>query len=277
MSASTLSFWRVAQIQFRLMLDQGWRGRIIGFGLILVQLVALVGFGRVLGVSIDTDGVRVAQAVDFGEAFGVPLTPASAAILVCLGAMLVIGWFGPFKLWDGEAPSRRGYHWAMPVAKGRHDLARVLAGIGLLMSWGVALYGTVVALSLVTGRLGELAALTPLVWACLFLGPLVLYLVTSFFTVRMEHPSGWIWSIVGGLAAVTTLSSLLLLGPLTRGLEHLLFERYGIVSAVGGPVARTLLEVESAAASTWPLTWLGWAALLSLAVVWAAHDRRRLP
>ena len=52
MSDQTLNFGRVVAIQFRLMLDNGWRGRAIGFGLVFVQLVAITLFGVVVGVSI---------------------------------------------------------------------------------------------------------------------------------------------------------------------------------------------------------------------------------
>ncbi len=277
MSEKVLSFGRVFAIQLRLVLGRGWRGRAIGFGLVLVQLVAMVLFGVILSISIDREGVSFTQAVDFAESFPVPLTRATAALLVCLLAQLIIAWFGPFKLWDGEPPSRREYHWAMPVAKGRHDLARVLAGVVVLLGWGAALYGSVLVLALVGGQAGGLAGVAPLAWASLFLGPLLWYLVTSFFTVRMEHPSGWIWSIVGVTAAMTTLSQLLPLGPVVRILGHLLFERFGIVTAVAGPVGASLLGIEGVRMETWPLAWLVWVAALSALVVWGAHDRRRLP
>lgn len=277
MSEQVLSLGRVVRIQLRLVLAQGWRGRAIGFGLVSVQLVSMVLFGAILGLTINRDGVQVAQFIDFAEAFGVPLTRSTAATLVALGALLVIAWFGPFRLWEGEAPSRRDYHWGMPVAKGRHDLARVLAGLVVLLGWALALYGLVVVTALAGGHAGGLAEVTPLSWLCLFLGPPLAYLVTSFFVVRMEHPSGWIWSIVGVVAATTTLSSLLPLWPVVAALERLLFHPYGIVSAIAGPVGRGLLGLEWAASAAWPLTWLGWFALLSAAVAWAAHDRRRLP
>lgn len=277
MSEQVLSFGRVFAIQFRLALGQGWRGRAIGFGLVLVQLVAIVVFGAVLGLSINSDGVSIAQVVDFAESFNVPLTRVTAALLVALGTLLVVAWFGPFKLWEGEPPSKREYHWSMPVAKHRHDLARVAAGVVLLMGWALVLYGSVVILALFGGQLAGFAGVGPRVWLCLFLGPIVWYLVTSFFTVHKEHPSGWLWSIIGATAAVTTFSALLPLGPVVEALEFVLFGRWGIVQAVGGPVAASVLELDEAVAKTWPLSWALWAAVLAAAVVWAARDRRRIP
>ena len=49
---STLSFGRVFLIQLRLLLGLGWRRRAIGLSLIFVQLVAIVLFGVILGVTI---------------------------------------------------------------------------------------------------------------------------------------------------------------------------------------------------------------------------------
>ena len=277
MNEKVLPFGRVVRIQLRLMLDHGWRGRAIGFGLVFVQLATMVLFGAVIGVAVDSDGVRFIQVIDFANTLDVPLTRGTAALLVCLVAQLTIAWFGPFKLWEGEPPSKREYHWAMPVAKGHHDVARVLAGIVLLMGWGVALYGSVLVLALLGGQLAGLYGLSPLVWSSLFLGPVLWYLLTSFFTVHMEHPSGWIWSILGGIVAIMTLSQVLPLGPVVRILEHVLFEPFGLVAAVAGPVGRGLLGIDVTPLATWPVVWLGWLVVLSAAVLWGAHDRRRLP
>ncbi len=280
MSENQLPLGRVFLIQLRLMLSLGWRGRSIGFGLVFIQLVAMVLFGVVLGVSINSEGVRVTQVVDFAETLELPLTRGTGALLVALVALCVVAWFGPFKLWDGEAPRKREYHWAMPVAKGRHDIARVLAGLVILLGWAVALYGSVVLLVVLgggDGAGGAFAGVPPLAWLCLFIGPVLSYLLTSFFTVRMEHPSGWLWSIFGVVAAIATLASVLRIEPIGRWIETLLFGSWGLVSAVVGPVGSAMVGADGPAGGAWLAAWLGWFLFLSAAVVWAAHDRRRLP
>lgn len=277
MSERALSFGRAFRAQLLLALDHGWRGRAIGFGLVLLQLVALVAFGVVLGVSINSEGVSFAQVVDFADVFEVPINQVTAALVVCLGTLAIVAWFGPFKLWEGEPPSQRDYHWSMPVAKDAHDLARVLAGVIIYFGWALALYGSVVLLALFSGKLTLFAGLGLEVWLCLLLGPLLWYLLTSFFTVRCEHPTGWIWSIIGVTAAITTLSSLLPLGPLVSVLEVVLFERWGLFTGVAGPVVRELLGFDAGSSSAWPVTWLAWIVILSAAIVWGARNRRRIP
>lgn len=277
MSERAISFGRAFAIQLRLAVDHGWRGRLIGFSVVFAELVAIVVFGVILGLEISSEGISVLQEVDFSTSFRVPLDRGSVALVVCLGALAVIGWFGPFKLWEGEAPSRREYHWAMPVSKGAHDLARVAAGLVLLAAWEAVLYGGVLVLALAAGSGGLFAGVTPLVWASLCLGPVLGYLLTSVFAVRLEHPSAWLWSTVGAVAVVSTFSALVPGNPVSRVLDAVLFGPWGLVTAFGGPVGVGIFRLDPAAAPAWPAVWLGWAALLTAAVAWAARDRRRLP
>ena len=277
MSNRLLSFGRVFLIQLRLQLRLGWRRRAIGFSLIFVQLVAIMVFGVILGVTVNEEGVAFTPVSVFGEVLDVAVSRSSAALLVSLGALAIIAWFGPFTVWDEEPPSRRGYHWAMPVAKTTHDLARVLAGLTVLIGWAAALYGGVAILGVFGDAGGLFAGWSVMGWLCLFLGPVLLYLLTSVFTVRLEHPTGWVWSLIGCLAALTTFSALLGLQPLLRVLETLLLGRYGLVSAVTGPIGADILGLSVAPSATWPAAWLVWCGALCVAVTWAARDRRRLP
>ena len=62
-----------------------------------------------------------------------PATAVAAALVAFLGA------FWPMIVWYGETPSRRVYHWSLPVARAPHDLMRVAAGALYLVGMSAAI------------------------------------------------------------------------------------------------------------------------------------------
>jgi hypothetical protein len=115
------------------------------------------------------------------------LTPVFVAFqLLCLvGA----GWAA--TVWHNEGPSRRTYHWAMPVRRDEHDLLRVLAGAGVLLA-GLSVLAAITTLMALAGGYGpQLARLAPGVWLSYFAGPLIAYLLVSALAVATDHPIRW--------------------------------------------------------------------------------------
>jgi len=92
--------------------------------------------------------------------------------IVAAALALIAGAVWPTILWYGETPSRRVYHWSLPVPRAAHDLMRVAVG-------AIYLVGIVAVLG-VAGAIGDgtmhwFTAAGPQAWAGFFLTPLVAY------------------------------------------------------------------------------------------------------
>lgn len=91
-------------------------------------------------------------------------------------------------VWRGEGPSRRAYHWALPVSRVRHAWLRI--GAGLLWLIAILLIGAIVPA--VTGNL-SLASLPA--WAICVT---IVYLLTVIPSVLSDHPDRWFWALLVG-------------------------------------------------------------------------------
>ena len=93
-------------------------------------------------------------------------------------------------VWHDEGPTRRGYHWSLPVDRGRHDLLRVGAGAAWLALGVTALLVLKVASDLIFGGVGG-----PWLWVGFLTGPLTVYLFGSALALRVDHPGRWLAAI----------------------------------------------------------------------------------
>lgn len=188
------------------------------------------------------------------------------------GFIAVIAVFWALSVWHQETPSRRLYHWSMPVARGAHDRIRVVAGALWLVA-GIAAFvlGTVLV-ALITGQAGELGARAATLWVNYFTGAITLYLLTIVPALRSERPFAW----VVGVSFSGTLLPLGLDGMLTMdgALIHLWSEvmvgPFGLGTALVGGIMRG--PWGSPGWDVWlapMLLWLG----LSVAAVYAATLR----
>lgn len=192
-----------------------------------------------------------------------------------------VGLFAPLAVWKNEAPSRRGYLWALPVARSRNSLARVLGGWTwvMLLSAGLMLWTLGITL-VANGGLSAQAAPhgQPWMWLLPFTAATVAYLVGSAIVLATDHP--WRWTAAGiFLFAVLLQLSEAMRDPwLERRLGSVVFGRYGLNSvatgtvevqtlAPGGGIAFQMVPDQQA----WVVATLLWGAIALVAVLVAAH------
>jgi hypothetical protein len=129
---------------------------------------------------------------------GEPLRAGNVTRLVGLWPVWVvlIGPIWALAVFNDEGPSHRHYHWAQPVARHSHTLARLAAGA--LYLWGV--YLMVVAAAFVfaymDGHLWQLRELGMAAWLNFFTGPLIGYLAVSVLTVASDYPLRWLLGLI---------------------------------------------------------------------------------
>lgn len=241
-------------------------------------LLALAGRVIALGITFDGEGVEVALGASIDHlARGVtslPVDEGTAALLFAAGAALAWGLFLPFHLWRGEVPSRRGYHWTMPVAHRQHDLLRVAAGAVWLLAIVAALLATAVATAALAGHGGGLGALSAWVWPSVLLGPLVPYLAVSVALVRAEHPAAWVWGTLGVGFMLWTVATAARIEPIRALLRYGVAGSLGLLRALAGPVLGETVAPFSTGPQ-WLLAWLAWTALSGACLWVVAHGRSR--
>jgi hypothetical protein len=106
-------------------------------------------------------------------------------------------------MWASEPPANRRYHWAMPVARERHDVLRVIAGAVWLI--------VAIAAFAATAWITEGAAVrehwlnnAPLYWLGMFLIAVLIYLLCSIAALLVARPL--LWLAGAGLLIVISLS-----------------------------------------------------------------------
>jgi hypothetical protein len=211
-----------------------------------------------------------------------------------VGLLLPFGLAGlivPFGLWRSEDPSRRSYHWAMPISRELHTLTKVLSGwlwlmvalivyiafmIGLIVVVKhICLDTHTVAIHNITRQL-----MTP------FIATNILYLLTSVSVIGSEHPWRWIGgSIVVYAVALTCFVALGLHGAV-EVLGSVMTGKYGLFAALFGglghgvagnaslgPVSANA-EVVVPTIASWVKAALLWTIASGLGVCLATYHRR---
>jgi hypothetical protein len=193
-----------------------------------------------------------------------------------------VGLFAPLAVWKNESPSRRAYLWALPVARSRNSLARVLGGWTWVMLLCAGLMLWTLGITLVAnGGLGAQDAPygQPWMWLLPFTGATVAYLAGSAIVLATDHP--WRWTA----AAVFLFAVLLQLAEAMRALwfERLLgsvvFGRYyGLNTVATGRVVVRTLAPDGAVdfrmvpdQQAWVVATLIWGVIALVAVLAAAH------
>lgn len=113
--------------------------------------------------------------------------------------VLILSVFWGLGVWHDEPPSRRLYHWSMPVRRDAHDRYRLLAGALWMFAGIAALVAGTVLIAALTGYAGSIPSVPATLWPTYFLGPLVLYLFTTVASLRSEHPAAWVFGVFVGL------------------------------------------------------------------------------
>jgi hypothetical protein len=265
----------VVRAQLTLVAAPPRRGLAVALGLVLLQIVFLAAAGLIFGIHVQvgsggTTHFGWARLGDLELAF--PFDEGLAAVFAAFVASAVWGLFWPFRVWREETPSRRGYHWAMPVDRRAHDLARVAAGAAWLLAIALLLVGAAVAAAALSGHATHFATLAPAAWLAPFTASLILYLLASIAAVRAKRPAAWVWGSLGAFGFAWTLAEALRLAPVTALLRALAGGRLGLAAAFGAGLPEAVLA-EPVSLGRWALATLLWLAV-GAAGVWAAAASR---
>jgi hypothetical protein len=214
-------------------------------------------------------------------------TPNGAwSVYPSLIAGIVAGAAWPLITWNAEAPSRRAYHWSLPVNRLSHDLARVAAGALYLLVGVVALAVACTALSLSDGSFAELRSVPAILWLSFFTAPVLTYLLVSPIALWNEYRItryvliGFI--VTGALAAFVGGPFALVITTVFDPI--LMHDTYGLAEVLVGTVATVAMDAAVGHDATVPdswwraiALWLGIAlAANTAAAAWRPDDVRRL-
>jgi hypothetical protein len=207
-----------------------------------------IGFLALLALlSVFAIGVAARVAADPYRGESVGYSPEESVVVAVLGLLAALG------IWRDEGPSRRDYHWAMPVDRRAHTFTKVLAGWAWLMGAVAVFLATIVGLAAVLDAItGDALRSAPLGWQWLvpFTAATVAYLLGSTAALASDHP--WRWVV--GIVAAYFLAKVLAEGFGVRGAEPLLTRvthgYYGLNAAAFGQIDRIVTATEHVPAGT---------------------------
>jgi hypothetical protein len=227
---------------------------------------------------------------------GALLTLPVLLTLFGMGGELLLGTAGVFAVaagalwampvWAGEPPGRRVYHDTLPVSRGAHDLARVVAGGAVLVAACAVMVAGCSALVIARGAGGTLRTLPPVAWPALLAAPLVAYLVASPLALWSRSRvlrwllGGWVafaWVAILSRNDLAMRVVMIVMAPAFEhdrlGLAHVLMD--GSVAALGAAGEGSLAATPGAWALA-TLLWLGVGLALSAAAArWRQDDVAR--
>lgn len=105
--------------------------------------------------------------------------------------LVLIGPLWAVAVFHNEGPSKRLYHWSLPVGRTRHTLARLAAGLAWLWLAFAVLIAVGAVMAALDGDLWQLGEISFAGWVNLFTGPLIGYLGVSILTVGSDYPIRW--------------------------------------------------------------------------------------
>ncbi|MDQ6736921.1 MAG: hypothetical protein M3Z30_04380 [Gemmatimonadota bacterium] len=116
--------------------------------------------------------------------------------------MVILAILAPFAVWRSEDPSRRSYHWSMPVARGPHTLMKVASGWAWLMIAALCYLLFIVVLAsvipFIAGQPSRLGSTPAWEWLTLFTAPTLAYLAVSIAVIASDHAWRWIGGVCFG-------------------------------------------------------------------------------
>jgi hypothetical protein len=123
------------------------------------------------------------------------------AMLALLGGVV---W--AVMVWHGEGPSRRSYHWSLPVRRPVNDLVRVGLGAAYLLGVCTVLAGIGAMADALNGTFDRFTSIGPAAWANFFLAPLIVYFLVIPAVLWSEYAiTRWVfvaYFVLGLLAVV---------------------------------------------------------------------------
>lgn len=235
-----------------------------------------------LGVLVITNAIRAMHTHPAGT-FHMGFTYGAAGAVPVFAMALLI----PFGVWRSEDPSRRAYHWAMPVARGPHTLVKFLSGWAWLMI-GTAVYLLFIVLlatiiSLITGEPNHVASGPAWEWILAFTATTLAYLITSVAVIGSDHPWRWIGGTVIGYGILIGVFRSFGMVEMAQALNTISNGRYGLNAALFGGVTEgargiTIGVTREAMATLRMSSWLVamplWIIGSAIAVTFASYRHR---
>src|SRR5665213_335684 len=158
---------------------------------------------------------------------------AAGAVPIFAMAFLI-----PFGVWRSEDPSRRAYHWTMPVARGPHTIVKFLCGWAWLMIatsvYLIFVVGLAVGISLITGDPNRVAAGAGWEWILAFTATTLGYLLTSIPVIGSDHAWRWIGGLFLAFWVLIGVSASFGLPDMSIALRSIWDGSYGLKAAVFG-------------------------------------------
>jgi hypothetical protein len=220
--------------------------------------------------------------------FAILALPAASwpeMVVVPVPPLLLATMAWPLLVWQGQGPSQRNYHRALPVDHVAHDLLKVAAGgIWLFAGIGLTVAFLTFLAAIMPAGIAEAPspALTPAMLLNVFTGTLIVYLLVSAIPILTDRPLEWLLGICVMIAGAGMLRAVYddnlisyLVGVLAKG-------QFGLGQAlVGGYITHSRelrlvfgLQGENSMLS-WSITTILWLALAFWLVCWASRRANR--
>ncbi|MEP6618848.1 MAG: hypothetical protein ABJE47_06020 [bacterium] len=184
------------------------------------------------------------------------------AVIFSFLALLV-----PLLVWEGEDPTRRLYHWSMPVGQPSHAVTKALGGwLWLMLAVTVSVAGMAVVPLFVERITGQPQTYAPHFtwweWIVPFVSATIAYVFASAAALGTRQPLVWIFGsmlIYGGGLALFGKSDIPVLVDVSRAMVTGIAGTYGVAAAVAG----TIDQVDAAGRVAAPslVRWTGASAL----------------
>jgi len=236
----------------------------------------------VLGGIIIANAVRIVQAHSAGSVHLGFTYRAEGVIPIFVVALLI-----PFGVWRAEDPSRRAYHWSMPVARGPHTIAKLLSGwLWVMIAVTVYLLCIIAIGHILPAITGEAArpGVTPgWEWVAAFTAATLGYLLTSIAVIGSNHPWRWIAGLVIGYSVLVAVLNAFGMPEAGRMLQTISDGAYGFKAALVGAtqdgprgvsVGMTRESMRALRFSTWLIAMPLWIIGSGIAVAIASYRHR---
>lgn len=236
-----------------------------------------IGALSLLGVVVIANQIRTTHTHGAGTPLGFTYG-AAGAIPVFVMALLI-----PFAVWRAEDPSRRAYHWTMPVARGPHTIMKFLSGWAWLMIATVVYLLFIVALatilSMITGEHNDVASGPVWEWILAFTATTLAYLLTSIAVIGSDHAWRWIgglflgyWVLIGVLTSFGMPDASIALRTIWEGAYGLKTALFGIAS--GSVRHFPGQHMSDLSMSAWLVAMPLWIIASAIAVTFASYRHR---
>lgn len=185
-------------------------------------------------------------------------------------------------IWREETPSRRMYHWGLPVEAPTYDLLRVVAGAIWLMAALTLFLVIGVGIGLLSNEPWLVTRSLPLLLPHYLLSSLILYLLVAVLSTALNRPAESLIVCFLGFVVLNIIVAVTGLEKVRVGLQHAVYEPpYAIgwaLSGAAGSAAMRSVAPDRIALSSFYSLWLpsalGWLLIATFAVIAAAHLRK---